>query len=85
MTNNLINKKKLISIFRKSGIEIRRPLTYITKTSAIDYVKFSTQQIVNGNPPGSIPNPEVNQIGDFIVLENLNMLSTENNNNLVIE
>lgn len=77
--------KKLISIYKKSGIGTIKPVTYTTKTSAIDYVKFSTQQIINGNPPGIIPNPEVEPTGDFISSENLNRLSTENNNTLVIE
>jgi hypothetical protein len=83
MTNN--KKPKLISIFKKSGIGIIKPVTYATKTSAIDYVKFSTQQTINGTPPGNLPNPEVEPVGNFIVAENINMLLTENNNNLVIE
>ena len=53
MTNN--KKPKLISIFKKSGIGIIKPVTYATKTSAIDYVKFSTQQTINGTPPGNLP------------------------------
>lgn len=77
--------KKLISIFKNSPVDKKKSIDYITKTSAINYVKYSTQQVVSGNHPGSIPGIEDLSSGNFISSENLEIISTENNYNLVIE
>lgn len=80
-----MKKNKLISIFKKSELPSQRSgINYITKTSALNYVKYSTQQIINGSIPGSLPNVREG-IDTFITSEDSYLLTSENNNNLITE